>query len=69
MSFSLGSLMTWEDIYNKFIKKIIPIKKIQELRAKIAAFTQMEGEHFHKTRDSFKLFLTQCLHHIYPLQL
>lgn len=69
MSLPPGSLITWEDVYNKFMGKFYSHQKTSELRAKIATFSQMEGEPFHEAWDRFKIFLTQCPHHSYPLQL
>ena len=69
MSLPPGSLMTWGNIYNKFMGKFYSHQKTSELRGKIATFSQMDGEPFHEAWDRFKMFLTQCPHHSFPLQL
>lgn len=68
MSLPLGSLMIWEDVYNKFMEKFYSYQKTSQLKALITTFSHTEREPFHETQDRLKLLFTQYLHHSYPLQ-
>ncbi|GJW92186.1 reverse transcriptase domain-containing protein [Tanacetum coccineum] len=57
------SILTWDDLVSKFIKKFFPPSKTTNLRNEISNFQQRFDEPFHETWDHFKDLLRTCPHH------
>ncbi|KAJ0043931.1 hypothetical protein Pint_18119 [Pistacia integerrima] len=61
MNLQPGSLTTWEAVYNKCMGKFYSHQKTADLRSKIATFSQMEGEPFHKVWTDLSCFSSNVL--------
>lgn len=48
MTLPLGSLITWEGVYKKFMRKFYSHQKNSDLKTKIDTFSQMKEEPFHE---------------------
>nr|GEV15220.1 DNA-directed DNA polymerase [Tanacetum cinerariifolium] len=58
-----NSILTWEDLVNKFMKQFFPPSKTTHLKNKISRFTQRFDETFGEAWERFKELLRACLHH------
>ncbi|GKA79429.1 reverse transcriptase domain-containing protein [Tanacetum coccineum] len=57
------SILTWDDLVSKFIKKNFPLFKTTNLRNEITTFQQRFDETFYEARDRFNDLLWACPHH------
>ena len=64
-----NSLYTWDEVYSTFMMKFYSPQRTMDLRGKIANFAQRDSESFHEAWERFKLLMTQCPHHQFPLSL
>nr|GEV24907.1 DNA-directed DNA polymerase [Tanacetum cinerariifolium] len=58
-----NSILTWDDLVNKFVNQFFPPSKTTHLKNKIARFTQRFEETFGEAWDHFKEMLRACPHH------
>nr|GEW43529.1 reverse transcriptase domain-containing protein [Tanacetum cinerariifolium] len=58
-----NSILTWDDLVNKFINQFFPPSKTTHLKNEISRFTQRFEETFGEAWDHFKEMLRACLHH------
>nr|GEU47877.1 reverse transcriptase domain-containing protein [Tanacetum cinerariifolium] len=58
-----NSILTWEDLVNKFVNQFFPPSKTTHLKNKISRFTQRFEETFSEAWDWFKELLRACPHH------
>nr|GEW29079.1 hypothetical protein [Tanacetum cinerariifolium] len=58
-----NSILTWEDLVNKFVNQFFPPSKITHLKNEISRFTQGFEETFGKAWERFKKMLRACPHH------
>nr|GFB04683.1 reverse transcriptase domain-containing protein [Tanacetum cinerariifolium] len=58
-----NSILTWEDLVNKFVNQIFPPLKTTHLKNKISRFTQRFEETFGEAWERFKEMLRACPHH------
>nr|GEY73385.1 reverse transcriptase domain-containing protein [Tanacetum cinerariifolium] len=58
-----NSILTWEDLVNKFVNQFFPPSKSTHLKNEISRFTQMFEETFRETWERFKEMLRACPHH------
>nr|GEV21426.1 retrovirus-related Pol polyprotein from transposon 17.6 [Tanacetum cinerariifolium] len=58
-----NSILTWEDLINKFVKHLFPPSKTTHLKNKISHFTQRFEETFGEACERFKEMLRACPHH------
>nr|GEW42521.1 reverse transcriptase domain-containing protein [Tanacetum cinerariifolium] len=58
-----NSILTWDDLVNKFINKFFPPSKTTHLKNDISCFTQRFEETFGAAWERFKEMLRACLHH------
>nr|GEU37395.1 DNA-directed DNA polymerase [Tanacetum cinerariifolium] len=58
-----NSILTWDDLVNKFVNQFFPPSKTTHLKNKISRFTQRFEETFGKAWDRFKEMLRACPHH------
>nr|GEY06833.1 reverse transcriptase domain-containing protein [Tanacetum cinerariifolium] len=58
-----NSILTWEDLVNKFVNHFFPPSKTTHLKNKISRFTQRFDETFSEAWDHFKELLRACPHH------
>nr|GEW87694.1 reverse transcriptase domain-containing protein [Tanacetum cinerariifolium] len=58
-----NSILTWDDLVNKFVNQFFPPSKTTHLKNKISRFTQRFDETFGEAWDRFKEMLRACLHH------
>nr|GEV13702.1 reverse transcriptase domain-containing protein [Tanacetum cinerariifolium] len=59
----LNSILTWDDLVNKFVNQFFPPSKTTHLKNEISRFTQRFKETFSEAWDRFKEFLMACPHH------
>nr|GEU95058.1 reverse transcriptase domain-containing protein [Tanacetum cinerariifolium] len=59
----LNSILTWEDLVNKFVNRFFPPSKTTHLKNEISRFTQRFEETFGETCERFKEMLRACPHH------
>nr|GEX30230.1 hypothetical protein [Tanacetum cinerariifolium] len=59
----LNSILTWDDLINKFINQFFPPYKTTHLKNEISRFTQRFEETFGEAWDRFKEMLRACPHH------
>nr|GEW87958.1 reverse transcriptase domain-containing protein [Tanacetum cinerariifolium] len=57
------SILTWEDLFSKFINQFFPPSKTTYLRNEIINFLQKPNETFNEAWERFKDLLRQCPHH------
>nr|GEX12671.1 reverse transcriptase domain-containing protein [Tanacetum cinerariifolium] len=57
-----NSILTWEDLVNKFVNQFFPPSKTTHLKNKISRFTQRFEETFSEAWDRFKELLRACPH-------
>ncbi|KAL0741754.1 hypothetical protein Bca4012_083267 [Brassica carinata] len=58
-----GSLTSWSDIKNAFLRNFFDDARAEDLRRKIATFNQEPGESFKDTWIRFKSYQRDCPHH------
>nr|GEW66292.1 hypothetical protein [Tanacetum cinerariifolium] len=58
-----NSILTWDDLVNKFVNQFFPPSKTTHLKNEISSFTQRFDETFSEAWDCFKEFLRACPHH------
>nr|GEW76078.1 reverse transcriptase domain-containing protein [Tanacetum cinerariifolium] len=58
-----NSILTWEDLVNKFVNQFFPPSKTTHLKNKISCFTQRFEETFREAGERFKEMLRACPHH------
>ena len=58
-----GSLTSWADIKNDFLRNFFDEARAEDLRSKIAIFAQETGESFKDAWIRFKFFQRDCPHH------
>nr|GEZ25197.1 reverse transcriptase domain-containing protein [Tanacetum cinerariifolium] len=58
-----NSILTWEDLVNKFVTQFFPPSKTTHLKNKISRFTQRFEETFGEAWERFKEILRACPHH------
>ena len=55
-----GSITTWNGLYDTFMGKYFPPKKVAELRMKINSFVMLPGESYYEAWERFKGLLVEC---------
>lgn len=60
------SIVTWNDLAEKFLMKYFPPTKNAKLRNDITSFQQLEGESLYETWERYKELLRRCPHHGIP---
>nr|GEU91870.1 reverse transcriptase domain-containing protein [Tanacetum cinerariifolium] len=60
-----NSILTWEDLVNKFVNQLFPPSKTTHLKNEISRFTQRFEETFGEAWERFKEMLRACPHHGY----
>nr|GEW54877.1 hypothetical protein [Tanacetum cinerariifolium] len=58
-----NSILTWDDLVNKFVKQFFPPSKTTHLKNEISRFTQKFEETFGEDWKRFKEMLRACPHH------
>nr|GEW65183.1 DNA-directed DNA polymerase [Tanacetum cinerariifolium] len=58
-----NSILTWEDLVNKFVNQFFPTSKTTHLKNEISRFTQRFEETFGEACERFKEMLRACPHH------
>nr|GEX52492.1 DNA-directed DNA polymerase [Tanacetum cinerariifolium] len=58
-----NSILTWDDLVNKFVNQFFPPSKTTHLKNEISRFTQRFEETFGDAWDRFKEMLRACPHH------
>nr|GEY13868.1 reverse transcriptase domain-containing protein [Tanacetum cinerariifolium] len=58
-----NSILTWEDLVNKFMNQFFPPSKTTHLKNEISHFTQRFEETFREAWERFKEMLRACPHH------
>nr|GEV18504.1 DNA-directed DNA polymerase [Tanacetum cinerariifolium] len=58
-----NSILTWEDLVNKFVNHFFPPSKTTHLKNEISRFTQRFKETFGEAWERFKEMLRACPHH------
>nr|GFA23081.1 reverse transcriptase domain-containing protein [Tanacetum cinerariifolium] len=59
----LNSILTWDDLVNKFVNQFFPPSKTNHLKNEIFRFTQRFEETFGEAWERFKEMLRACPHH------
>ncbi|XP_062117710.1 uncharacterized protein LOC133831432 [Humulus lupulus] len=63
ISLQVNSIVTWEDLAQKFLAKYFPPAKSARIRGEINNFCQFEGESLYDAWERFKELLRKCPHH------
>nr|GEY55157.1 reverse transcriptase domain-containing protein [Tanacetum cinerariifolium] len=58
-----NSILTWEDLVNKFVNQFFPLSKTTHLKNEISRFTQRFEKTFGEAWERFKEMLRSCPHH------
>ncbi|GJT73563.1 reverse transcriptase domain-containing protein [Tanacetum coccineum] len=58
-----NSILTWDDLVNKFVNQFFPPSKTTHLKNEISQFTQKFEETFGEAWERFKEMLRACPHH------
>nr|GEX55393.1 DNA-directed DNA polymerase [Tanacetum cinerariifolium] len=58
-----NSILTWDDLVNKFVNQFFPPSKTTHLKNEISRFTQRFEETFGEAWERFKEMLRACPHH------
>nr|GEX97437.1 reverse transcriptase domain-containing protein [Tanacetum cinerariifolium] len=58
-----NSILTWDDLVNKFVNQFFPPSKTTHLKNEISRFTQRFEETFSEAWDRFKELLRACPHY------
>nr|GEV47947.1 integrase, catalytic core [Tanacetum cinerariifolium] len=58
-----NSILTWEDLVNKFVNQVFPPSKTTHLKNELYCFTQRFEETFGEAWERFKEMLRACPHH------
>ena len=67
MSQPIDSIITWEDMAQKFLSRFFPLAKTAKLRIEITNFYQQDGETLYDAWERYKELLQKCPHHGIPL--
>ena len=59
----LDSIISWNDLVQKFLTKFFSPSKIEQLVQDINTFRQLEGENLDKSWERFHELLRRCPHH------
>ena len=59
----LDSIISWNDLVQKFLKKFFPPSKIAQLVQEINTFRQLEEENLVEAWEKFHELLRRCPHH------
>ncbi|GJV14141.1 reverse transcriptase domain-containing protein [Tanacetum coccineum] len=59
----INSILTWDDLVNKFVNQFFPPSKTTHLKNEISRFTQKFEETFSEAWERFKEMLRACPHH------
>nr|GEV78286.1 reverse transcriptase domain-containing protein [Tanacetum cinerariifolium] len=59
----LNSILTWDDLVNKFMNQFFPPSKTTHLKNEISRFTKKFKETFKEAWERFKKMLRACPHH------
>ena len=65
-SLPFDSIVTWNELVDKFLKKYFPPTKNTKLRNEITSFHQLEDESLYEAWERFKELLRRCPHHGIP---
>jgi len=60
------SVISWEDLAQKFLAKFFPLAKIAKIRIEISNFAQLESEPLYEAWERYKDLLKRCPHHGLP---
>nr|GEU88292.1 reverse transcriptase domain-containing protein [Tanacetum cinerariifolium] len=60
-----NSILTWDDLINKFVNQFFPPSKTTHLKNEISRFTQSFEETFGKAWERFKEILRECPHNVF----
>nr|GEX93722.1 reverse transcriptase domain-containing protein [Tanacetum cinerariifolium] len=58
-----NSILTWDDLVNKFVNQFFPPSKTTHLKNEVSRFTQKFKETFGEAWERFKKMLRACPHH------
>nr|GEY00225.1 reverse transcriptase domain-containing protein [Tanacetum cinerariifolium] len=58
-----NSILTWDDLVNKFVNQFFPPSKATHLKNEISRFTQRFEKTFSEAWDRFKELIRDCPHH------
>nr|GFB97962.1 reverse transcriptase domain-containing protein [Tanacetum cinerariifolium] len=58
-----NSILTWDDLINKFVNQFFPPSKTTHLKNEISCFSQKFEETFGEAWDRYKELLRACPHH------
>ncbi|GJV13752.1 reverse transcriptase domain-containing protein [Tanacetum coccineum] len=58
-----NSILTWDDLVNKFVNQFFPPSKTTHLKNEISQFTQKFDKTFREAWERFKEMLRACSHH------
>nr|GEV51593.1 reverse transcriptase domain-containing protein [Tanacetum cinerariifolium] len=58
-----NSILTWDDLVNKFVNQFFPPSKTTHLKNEISRFTQRFKKTFREAWERFKEMLRACTHH------
>ncbi|GJR77841.1 reverse transcriptase domain-containing protein [Tanacetum coccineum] len=58
-----NSILTWDDLVNKFVNQFFPSSKTTHLKNEISSFTQKFDKTFSEAWERFKKMLRACPHH------
>ena len=61
-----NSILTWDDLAEKFLMKYFPPTKSAKLRNDITSFQQLSGESLYEAWERFKELIRKCPHHGIP---
>ncbi|KAJ4712782.1 Bifunctional inhibitor/lipid-transfer protein/seed storage 2S albumin superfamily protein [Melia azedarach] len=61
-----GTIITWDDLAQKFLAKFFPPTKTAKLRNDIATFTQFDGESLYEAWERYKEMMRRCPYHGLP---
>ena len=65
-SLPVGSILTWEDLAQKFLTKFFPMAKTAAIRNAIIQFSQQSEESLCEAWERYKEMLRKCPHHGMP---
>ncbi|GJU91188.1 reverse transcriptase domain-containing protein [Tanacetum coccineum] len=60
-----NSILSWDDLVNKFVNQFFPPSKTTHLKNEISRFTQKFEETFGEVWERFKEMLRACPHHVF----
>ena len=65
-SLPADSILTWDDLVQKFLARFFPPSRTAQIRAEINNFSQQEGESLYVAWERYKELLRRCPHHGIP---